>query len=113
MDISTLKTPYYKKGIFTNFCVKKLYFFTQNFVEMPHCSKLSPKQILGINKYPNRVYILAVVANCISHMGNKSQNIFFSDDWVFFQGNEKWLSKMFIILVIPRNCKKKGVCPPP
>ena len=26
MDISTLKTPYYGKGISTNLCVKKLYF---------------------------------------------------------------------------------------
>ena len=37
MDISALKNPYYGNDISTNFCVKKYNFFTQKFVEMPHC----------------------------------------------------------------------------
>jgi hypothetical protein len=38
-----------------------------------------------------RVYILAVIDNRISHMGQFEMKSFFADGRAFFYGNEKWL----------------------
>ena len=37
----------------------------------------------------SRVYILAVIDNCISHMGQFELQLFFAGGEVFFYGNEK------------------------
>ena len=44
----------------------------------------------GIKKC-SRVYILAVIDNRISHMGQFQLKSFFAGGGPFFHGNEKWL----------------------
>ena len=39
----------------------------------------------------SRVYILAVIDNRISHMGQFELKSFFAGGGAFFHGNEKWL----------------------